>query len=378
MTAENPKHVSGYASAMRIVVLGASGNFGARIVRALSADPTIELIAASRTASGAKLDAGVQFAALDIHAADFAGSLCTLQPQLVINCVGPFQGQDYRVAKTALASGAHYLDLADGREFVCNFAAQNRDAAQVADRLAIVGASTLPALSSAVIEMLREPLAAIEDIEIAIAPGQRAPRGAATLAAVFSYLGRPFLWKRDGTWQRAWGWQELRRVRFDLGTRWAAACDVPDLAVLPQHYPGVGTVSFRAALEVGLQHFALWLLATMRRCGFPLPIERWAVGINRFASWFDVFGSDCGGMKVSVVGTDINGMRRQRTWHLTARANHGPEIPCMAAVLLARQLASGQLRTRGAFPCIGFLSLKDFEREFARWAIYTRVEDVAA
>jgi uncharacterized protein YbjT (DUF2867 family) len=365
-------------SPMRIVVLGASGNFGARIVRALSADPTIELIAASRTAGSEKLDAGVQFAALDIHAVDFARRLHALQPQLVIHCVGPFQAQDYHVAKAALVSGAHYLDLADGREFVANFAVQNRDAAQTADRLAIAGASTLPALSSAVIEALRQPLTAIEGIEIAIAPGQRAPRGTATLAAVFSYLGRPFLWKRDGKWQRAWGWQELKRIRFDFGTRWAAACDVPDLEVLPQHYPGVGAVSFRAALEVGLQQLSLWVLAALRRRGLSLPIERWAPAINRFASWFDIVGSDCGGMQVSVVGTDADGVRRKRTWHLTARGNHGPEIPCMASILLARQLARGQLRARGAFPCIGFLTLADFEREFDRWAIHTRVEDVAA
>ncbi len=360
---------------MRTVVLGASGNFGARIVRALKDDPAIELIAATRGSNGAASIGGVPATALDIGVADFAIRLKGLRPQLVIHCAGPFQGQDYRVARAALAARAHYLDLADAREFVANFAAVNAKSAQAAGRLAICGASTLPALSGAVIEALREPLATVDEIDIAIAPGQRALRGAATLAAVFSYLGRPFPWRLDGRWQQAWGWQELRRVRFDVGTRWAAACDVPDLALLPRQYPEVRTVTFRAALEVGVQHFALWVAAAARRAGLNLSIERRAGVLNRMASWFEVFGSDRGAMRVSIVGGGADGTRRRRTWHLTADKNHGPEIPCMASILLARRLARGELSTRGAFPCIGFLSLRDFEPEFARWAIRSRIEE---
>jgi hypothetical protein len=363
---------------MRIVVLGASGNLGARIVRALRGDPSLELMAARRSSGGLDTIAGEHAVALDTGAADFASRLAALAPQLVIHCAGPFQGQDYRVAKAALAAGAHYLDLADGRAFVAGFGAENDEAAQAAGRLAISGASTLPALSSAVIERLREPLICIHEIEIAIAPGQRAPRGAATLAAVFSYLGHPFEWKQDGQWRQAWGWQQLQRVRFDFGTRWAAACDVPDLALLPQRYPDARTVNFRAALEVDVQHFALWLLAAVRRAGLRLPIERFAVGLGRLAPLLDVFGSACGGMRVSIVGVGADGALRRRTWQLTAEDNHGPEIPCMASILLARSLARGQLRTSGAHACIGFLSLADFEHEFARWAIRTRVEDVSA
>jgi len=363
---------------MRIVVLGGSGNFGERVVREIKKDPALEVIAARRAIGDAGTLDGVHTAALDIGARDFATRLVALAPQLVIHCAGPFQGQDYRVAKAALAAGAHYLDLADAREFVTGFAVGNNEAARAAHRLAISGASTLPALSSAVIEVLREPLASVDEIEIAIAPGQRAPRGAATLAAVLSYLGRPFAWKRNGQWEQAWGWQELQRVRFDVGTRWAAACDVPDLAVLPQHFGNVRTVTFRAALEVDIQHFALWVLAAMRRAALPLPIERWAVGLNRTTSLLDVFGSDRGGMRVSIVGIGADGARRRRTWQLTAEDNHGPEIPCMASILLARRLARGQLRSSGAYPCIGFLSLADFEQEFAHWSIRTRVEEADA
>ena len=56
---------------------------------------------------------------VDRDDASFVQRLTALSPGLVIHCVGPFQGQDYRVANAALAAGAHYLDLASapsGRE----------------------------------------------------------------------------------------------------------------------------------------------------------------------------------------------------------------------------------------------------------------------
>lgn len=132
-------------------------------------------------------------ARLDISSPQLAGQLRQLSPDAVIHCAGPFQGQDYRVALASLAAGAHYIDLADGRAFVANFAGAIDPIARKAGRLAVTGASTLPALSSAVIDTLIGRFASLEEIQLSIAPAQRAPRGAATVKAVFSYVGKPFL-----------------------------------------------------------------------------------------------------------------------------------------------------------------------------------------
>lgn len=361
---------------MRVVVLGGSGNFGARICRALRNDEAIELLSASR--GGRLEDAGVQSVSLDAWGVDFPEALGALAPGLVIHCIGPFQGQDYRVAQATLRANAHYLDLADGRAFVAGFKAANDAQARAVGRLAITGASTLPALSSAVLDALALRLRSLNSIELVIAPGQRAPRGAATLRAVFSYVGHPFTWLHEGEWIHVYGWQELKRVRLDCGNRWAAACDVPDLELLPQRYPTARTVEFRAALEVSVQHFALWLLAALRGRGIPIPIDRWASRLDRIATALDRFGGQYGGMLVSVVGTGHDGVRRHISWHLTAPAADGPEIPCMPTILLAQRLAHGQLVGQGAHPCMGFLTLADFEPEFARWNIRSRMDEIAA
>jgi saccharopine dehydrogenase-like NADP-dependent oxidoreductase len=360
---------------MRVVVLGASGNFGARICRALEGNKAVDLVRAGRHAADAGMHARIPHAQLDITAPGFADVLAALQPGLVIHCVGPFQGQDYRVARATLAAGAHYLDLADGRAFVAGFAAANDAQARAANRLAISGASTLPALSSAVIDELLGRMENLDTIEIAIAPGQRAPRGVATLKSVFSYVGEPFLWLDKGQWVKAYGWQQLRRVQFDFGPRWAAACDVPDLELLPRRYSHARTVQFRAALEIGAQQFALWTVAALRRCGLRLPLERWAATLDHMASSMNRLGSDCGGMQVSVGGVRPDGSRHRLIWQLTAEGNHGPEIPCIAAIMLARTIISGQIPQFGAHACLGFLKLADFEPEFMRWGIRSRIEE---
>lgn len=355
---------------MRVVVIGGLGNFGARICQRLRLEEGFTVIASSRHAQNSTPEPAVELARLDIEEAEFAEQLKALAPDLVIHCAGPFQNQDYRVALAALASGAHYIDLADGRAFVEGFVAAVDSAAEAAGRCAITGASTLPALSSAVVDSMLNPGTSIQSIEIVIAPGQQAPRGVATMAAVLGYAGEAFPWWRDGAWRRAHGWQELKRETFSFGSRLSAACDVPDLVLLPARYPEVMTVTFRAALEVSVQHIALWILAAVRRAGVPIALARWAPGLNGVGDWLNRLGSATGGMKVRVV-SDCHGTRKQSEWELVAPNNHGPEIPCMAAVLLAMRLARGDAVGVGAQMCMGLISLGEFETEFSRWGITT-------
>jgi hypothetical protein len=310
---------------------------------------------------------------LDVHAPDLASKIRSLAPDLVIHCAGPFQGQDYRVALAALACGAHYLDLADGRDFVAGFVAAIGPAAEAARRVAITGASTLPALSSAVVDSLRVVFAELSAIDMVIAPAQHARRGAATIAAVLGYAGQSFAWWERGEWRTVHGWQGLERQQFSFGNRLSAACDVPDLELFPARYAGVQSVTFRAALEVSLQHYGLWMISACRRMGLPMPISHWGTSLDRIGTWLNRLGTETGGMTVRVIGRTHEGRQLSRTWELVAESNHGPEIPCMASVILASRLARGERFSSGAQVCMGLLGLSDFEPEFARWSISTGV-----
>jgi hypothetical protein len=84
-------------------------------------------------------------------------------------------------------------------------------------------------------------------------------------------------------------------------------------------------------------------------------------------------GSALGGMVVRVAGANADGGSVQRAWHIAADQDHGPEIPCMAAILLARRLAAGEAMEPGARACVGLHALSEFAPEFAKWGMETDV-----
>ena len=367
----------------RVLVLGGYGPFGARIVRALARDPSIAVSAGGRHPErAAALLAGVAAAggraeavAIDHESGDFAARLRDITPDVVVHASGPFQGQGYHVARAAIDAGVHYADLADGRAFVCGIGTLDADA-RARGVVAAAGASTLPAVSGAVLDTLVPHYAHLEAIEIVIAPGQATPRGLATIEAVLSYCGAPFREWRDGAWRDVHGWQGLRRVDLgELGTRWAARCDVPDLELWPARWPDVRSVRFDAALELGVEHAALAALGGLVRLGVvkrSASLARAGIGLARA---LDRFGSDVGGMLVRVDGVRRDGQRGSHAWRLVARRGDGPEIPCLPAVVLARKLARGERLEPGARPCHGMMSLDDLAAAAAPFDIDWRVEE---
>jgi saccharopine dehydrogenase-like NADP-dependent oxidoreductase len=360
---------------VKTIVLGGYGNFGARICRALARSPGIELTVAGRdSAKAAALAAecGADTAVIDIHDPDLAGVLARLGAGIVIHTAGPFQAQGYGVALAVAAAGAHYIDLADGRRFVCDFPAALDAAFRAAGRVAIAGASTVPALSSAVVNALTPDWTQVADIDFCIAPAQTAPRGVATMAAVLGYCGAAIQVWQGGRWVTQHGWESPARVTYKrLRPRIGALCDIPDLELFPAHYPGSQSVMFRAALEIGISQRGLAAIGALRRLGLIRRPEQLAAFLNRSADLLDPFGSALGGMVVRVRGLDAAGKPAQAEWHIAADDDHGPEIPCMAAILLARRIAAGELTETGARTSMNLLTLSDFAPEFGKWQMVT-------
>lgn len=356
---------------MITIVLGGYGNFGARICRALANSPGIELVIAGRDLHKARTlaqECGAGAAAIDVNDNTLSQVLRDLGAGLVIHTAGPFQEQGYAVALAAAAAGAHYIDLADGRRFVCDFPAALDHAFRTQDLIAISGASTVPALSSAVLDQLTAGWRSVTEIDISIAPAQTAPRGIATMEAVLSYCGAPIQVWQDGRWVTRYGWATPGKVEYArLKPRIAALCDIPDLELFPVRYPGVQSVMFRAALELGISQRGLAALAWLRRRGVVKKPQRLAGFLNRASDVLDLFGSALGGMVVRVRGLDGAGEPVARAWHIAADDDHGPEIPCMAAILLARRIGAGSLAEAGAHTSTSMLKLADFAPEFEKW-----------
>lgn len=373
------------SGSFRILVIGGYGQFGHRICRTLCADPRYEIVLAGRDKQKAEnaiaeFQASHQITAISIDhtRTDLSERLSELEIELVIHTGGPYQVQDYHVAEACIDSGAHYIDLSDARDFVVNFG-QLHDRAAAAGVYLITGASTLPGVSSAVVKHLARGLKRLTAIEISIAPAQKTPRGLATVNAVLGYCGSSFRSLEGGVWKTFTGWQHLRRIDYNgIRARWGSRCDVPDLELLPREYDDVADVSFYAALGSGVLQWGMWFLAVLVRAGLVTQPMRLAPVLKRWSDRFDILGNETGAMKVVVRGNDTNDDEVIREWHLTAGSNHGPEIPCSPAIVLAGKLARGEISNYGAVACVNLVSLDEIESVLADYDISYQVEERAA
>ncbi len=373
-------------SRTRIVIIGATGHFGGRIGRRILGEPNTELVITSRSLGKVETlstelarinsDARVSAAALDQTAPMFAADLAALRPDIVIHTAGPYQGQGYDVAKACLACGSHYIDLADGREFVEGFDALHEDACRKGVLL-VSGASTLPGLSSAVVDHVRGDFESIHSIETSIAPAHQTPRGVGTVAAVLSYCGAPFQVFENGEWVTRYGWQGLKMQRYpEFGRRLSGACDVPDLGLFPEYVNGVQTVTFHAALEATWEQITLWKMAWATRLGIVRNWERLVPTFQSVSDRLIKLGSTTGGMQMRIAGEGDDKLPKTLMWNLVAQQNHGPEIPCVPALILARKLAAGTISARGAYPCLGMITLPEFDEEVSDLDIRWRMDEV--
>jgi saccharopine dehydrogenase-like protein len=346
------------------VVLGGYGNFGKRVVTALAADRSCRVIVAGRDLQKARAVADemggpAEAAALDSRATNLAAELQRLGANVVVHTAGPFQGQDYVVAKACIEARAHYVDLADARAYVCGIGELDV-AARRNDLLVASGASSVPALSSAVVDMLRTEFSVIQSIEHGITSGAKPP-GLATMEGVLGYAGKPLAQWHDAAWRTVYGWQDLTRRKYPrpVGARWIGNCDVPDLELFPQRYAPVRTVIFRAGVSMTVGMLATWGASGLVRAGLLSSLVRHVPGLRNTALLLERFGSRASAMHVTLRGLDAESQPISRTWWLLADNDHGPQVPCFAAIALAQKLLRGEVRARGAMPCMGLLTVDE-------------------
>jgi hypothetical protein len=356
-----------------VLILGGYGNFGKRIAAALVKDGVPVVIVGRDTGKSAALAEELgplaTPAAFDANTG-LAAQLGRLQPCAVVNTCGPFQNADYRVAETCIARGVHCIDLADGRDFVTGIT--RLDAAVRAKGVVVIsGASTVPGLSSAVLEHFRREFTSFSSLRFGISPGQKTERRLATTQGILSYVGkklRPFAGHA-----RAYGWQDIHRQRYpELGTRWMGNCDIPDLDLLPQAY-GIKSIRFSAGLELAPLHLGLWLLSWLVRFKLPLNLPRHAGPLLQASNWFDRFGSADGGMHMIVEGTTADGVPHRRQWFIVAKGGYGPHIPTIPAIVLARKPAAGARLETGAYPCVGLVTLAEYLGALSDYPISTHM-----
>lgn len=369
------------AKRARILVVGGYGAFGTLICERLARQPDLRLIVAGRDLPKAEtvarnlLHSGAGVSALRVDATD--ATPATLQQNgvtIIINASGPFQAQDYALARSAIAAGCHYIDLADARTFVAGITVLDH-AAKAAGVSVISGASSVPGLSSAAYQSLATRFAQVTSLEIYLSPGNHFNPGEATTRSVLGGAGRPIEMLENGHKRTVYGWQGLcRRTIEGIGPRWFGYVDVPDLKLFPAADGNLQTVRFQAGVEVSAFHLGLWLLAGLKRAGAVSDVGVFTKPLLRAKARLSFLGSDRGGMLMRLGGKGSDSEPLRIDWSLAATHGHGPYIPAMASIILAKRLARDPSTVRpGARPCFGEFTLDEFIAEVSNLNIHTHL-----
>ncbi|WP_447757008.1 saccharopine dehydrogenase NADP-binding domain-containing protein [Sphingopyxis fribergensis] len=357
---------------LRVLVIGATGVFGSRLAELAAREPGLALTLAAR--GRAKLDTlaarlgGLPVRMLDraaLTAADLAGF------DVVVDAAGPFQASAPTVIEAAIAARVHYVDLADGRAFVAAIGAHDA-AAKAAGISVTTGASSIPALSHAVIDALTDGWQGIDRIRIGIFPGNRAPRGLAVVQAILSYVGHPVRVWRGARWTDVPGWGMLHRWTVPgVGARWASVCDTPEQDLLVKRYHPRDSAEFFAGMELSILHLGLAVLALPVRWGWIASLRPASRPLLAVAKWLLPLGSDVGAMDIVVDGRDARNEAVEARWTLRADGNRGPYVPTLAALALLRRFQRGFGPPAGARACSGLLTLAESDGDFKRLGIVT-------
>ncbi|MBM2710257.1 DUF4166 domain-containing protein [Mesorhizobium caraganae] len=370
---------------MRLLVVGGYGIFGGRIVQLLESEPRLTLIVAGRGLAKAeawcktRIGAAAELVPLAFdRGGDLPAQLSALKPDCVVDASGPFQAYGagrYRLIEACIAQSIHYLDLADGSDFVAGVSAYD-DAARKAGLFVLSGVSSFPVLTAAVVRRLSAGMARVDTIQGGIAPSPFAGVGENVIRAIAGYAGQPVELIRDGEMVRRHPLTEEMRYtiaapgKVPLNSTLFSLVDVPDLRALADLWPQAKTIWMGAGPVPEILHRALIGLAWLVRIGLvrslsPLaPLMHWASNRLRW-------GEHRGGMFVAVEGVNKAGEAIKRSWHLLAEGDDGPLIPAMAVEALVRKTLDVQAPAPGARAAVRDLELDDYRALFAGKAIYT-------
>jgi saccharopine dehydrogenase-like NADP-dependent oxidoreductase len=361
-----------------VLVIGGSGVFGSHLCRRLARLGLFQIQLAGRSRDHAMalitelngIDPGCEprFLFIDRNKV-LIDEFKLLGIVAVIDAAGPFQDSSYRVAEAAIEAGVHYIDLADARAFVSGIGRLDH-AAKAAGVAILSGASSSPAISSAILRDLTIDWKSIDRIWVSIVPGSWsgikwfAPYptlpGKSVVEAILSWAGGPVRVFDEGRWQMHTGWSGLRKVRLGhLGLRRTSLAETPDLDVLVDDFHPRVSARFHAGLELGIMHNGLRVLAALRRWRFLPGLTFLSGTLHTAAQIFSPYGTDTGGMTVEVEGLDHEGTAVRAEALLLATDGHGPIIPSLAAVALLKRIAEGTLTFRGAAHAGGLVTTSE-------------------
>jgi len=360
-----------------VLVVGGSGFFGSALIAELLAHTHCGIVLggrhhrkleSARRAFGG--DARLEIRVLDLHAPE------TIPPALAgigiaVCAAGPFQSLPTTLAECCLERGVHYLDLADDRGFVARVRALASGARE--GPAICCGWSAVPALSGLLARIATDGMERVDLIDVQLAPGNRPPRQAGTIASLLSSVGRRFSVRDEGGWRQVTGWSEPRAFPFPhpIGSRTGYLVDVPDHDIFPDLF-GAQRVEFRVGAELAFLNRGVSALAWLSRRGIVRDWSRWTSLFVSMAA-MPKLGHDWGAVGVEILGSRNGRALRRRACLLAERSGHLMAV--LPTAIMVSELLSGRDH-RGLVPVDRWLDRPRLEEECRRRGYRMLIEDI--
>jgi saccharopine dehydrogenase-like NADP-dependent oxidoreductase len=351
----------------RVVVYGGDGFFGRFVVEDLLKYSSAEIVVASRHPKPNTFhpfDTRIRKVESDVN--DYASVLTTIEgAQVVVSCIGPYQGQSLNLLRACIEKHIAYVDVADDRDFVvrCH---QLSSAVKEAGITAFVGCSVVPGMSSLLTKYGQAEIPSIERTRIFISPGTRHPRGRGSFLCLLSTVGNEFSIPHDAGDKIVRGWTGRERVCFPppMGCRWVYfVVDIADYFLLPLYF-GVKSVEFKIGSELDILNRALSGTRELKKLlGFKNV--RWTLPISSaLIHVASLFGTSQGGVMVEVSGR--NHAETKMISLSVFASEHGEVIPAILPSIATQMMLQGEVTHRGIVPLADWLPSERFVEELSK------------
>lgn len=317
---------------MTVVVLGGYGVFGSLVCRELARRGVAVRVAGRdhQRAEALARELGPPHRAVPADASDVASCCAALEgARVAVGCAGPFFAVGRALLEACLASGRHYVDIADDREHAARVRALG-PALRERALCAVYGASSLPGLSGALALAAREGIAEPpERARVTLFIGNDNPKGPAAVASLLGRLGRPIAAPQGIL--RVFRGRETVLLPPPFGRRAAFDIDSPEYDLFPDLL-GVRRVNVKVGFELRVASLAIAILAWLRR-----PLAPHAAGaLARLGSRLPRVGGSGGAVMTELFW----GKGRVRCAAAVAR-HGGPAMAALPCALAAEALARG-------------------------------------
>jgi len=355
------------AAPCRLVIFGANGVFGRRIIKGLATLDGLQIGAVCRTKQQAialtqEFRPSVSPLWGDVHCWSEVRSLMD-GAHAVFHCAGPFSAHPLHPLRLALEHGLHYADLGDDPRYL-ETAAQLMASHPLIDRIVICGASSLPSMTSLLTRIAESRYGPVERISIRMFIGNQNPKGKGIIEYLIHALRHPFQAMRNGasTPARTWSKSSTYASPFDRRQHPFSLIESPDDHFLPRWFKATD-VSFQVSLEFSWIHHVICLIGLLQRITPQWIDPLWTTLLFRgHPLLLSHFGSTLGWLEVTTThrdGSDLVTHCQQ-----FSAGDDGQKIPSFPLITIGRALA-GQLpcQTRTVTRFMDLLSIEQFLTE---------------